>query len=253
MKNKNFMSERMEELKIRLANCKKKTDKIEKDFEKLHTEANVPHPLMIDEVAASFVSFLRVQSWEDLGTEFGGYKVGRILAYILDVLCTEIEDSTAATIRVDIPLYEQCPIVKMKYNKEFDFGEWAEPICKCGGKCKHETKSETDEEKACLYCKEKDGTINPDVFVEIHDAELGPGWACKECFLESCKETQELLDEREEELEKATTSLQNIKKLICEPIGAKTESQMIKNQNERLSKIYKYALEGLGEEVPECL
>ena len=123
MKN-DFMSERMEELRIKLDNCKRKTDKIEKDFEKLHAEASIPRPLMIDEVAASFISYLRVQSWEDLGLEYGGYKIGRILAYILDVLCTEIEDSTAATIKIDVPLYEQCPRVKSN-----------ESGCKCGGRC----------------------------------------------------------------------------------------------------------------------
>ena len=120
MITKNFMSEKMEELKERISKCKKQQENIERDLGKLHAEAEVPRPLMLDEVSASFVSFLRVQSWEDLGTEFGGYKVGRILAYILDVLCTEIEDSTAATIRVDVPLYEQCPTVKMRYDKNFN-------------------------------------------------------------------------------------------------------------------------------------
>lgn len=148
MTTKNFMSEKMEELKERISKCKKQQENIERDLGKLHAEAEVPRPLMLDEVSASFVSFLRVQSWEDLGTEFGGYKVGRILAYILDVLCTEIEDSTAATIRVDVPLYEQCPTVKMRYDKNFDFGEQEDSICKCGGKCKHnESKSEADEVK----------------------------------------------------------------------------------------------------------
>ena len=132
MTTKNFMSEKMEELKDRIAKCKAQQENIERDLGKLHAEAEVPRPLMIDEVSASFISWLRVQSWEDLGNDFGGYKIGRILAYILDLICTEIEDSTAATIRVDVPLYEQCPTI----------------ACKCGGKCKHnESKSEVDEAK----------------------------------------------------------------------------------------------------------
>lgn len=132
MTTKSFMSEKMEELKDRIDKCKAQQENIERDLGKLHAEAEIPRPLMLDEVSASFISWLRVQSWEDLGNDFGGYKIGRILAYILDVLCTEIEDSTAATIRVDVPLYEQCPTI----------------ACKCGGECQHaENKKEADEVK----------------------------------------------------------------------------------------------------------
>jgi hypothetical protein len=225
---KGFTEELNEELK-------KRTESDEEIMGKLHAEAEVPHPLMLDEVSASFISWLRVQSWEDLGTDFGGYRIGRILAYILDVLNEKIEDSTAATIKVDVPLYEQCSTVS----------------CKCGGKCKHNEPQE-DEEIVCMYCGEMDGTKNHDVFIEINDAELGPGWICKDCFLESCKETEQNLKERTEELEKASGCLMEIKNLICNPAGAKTEMELMKNQHERLNKIYKLACEGLGEEVPEC-
>lgn len=80
-------------------------------FEELHTNAKPPYPLMIDEVAAAWVASTRVTLWQELGNEFGGYKTGRILAYILDVINEKIEESTAATIKVDAPLYEQCPII----------------------------------------------------------------------------------------------------------------------------------------------
>lgn len=287
--------------------CKKLRNlktKNEESLGKINAETKVPHPLMLDEVSASFISYIRTNFWEKLGKEYGGYKIGRILSFILCVLNEKIEDSTAATIKVDVPLYEQCSTVS----------------CKCGGNCKHvkettknkndeidelkreiffknyflsqikiitqepicepanprELKNiiktrldslysiaqkgyewgktpEQDEEKFCLYCKEKDGTINHDVFIQINDVELGPGYVCKECFLESCKETQELLEEREEELDKATSSLREIRNLICNPSGAKTEMELMKNQHERINKIYKLALEGLGdEEVLAC-
>ena len=170
---KSFTEELNEELK-------KRTESDEEIMGKLHAEAEVPHPLMLDEVSASFISWLRVQSWEDLGTDFGGYRIGRILAYILDVLNEKIEDSTAATIKVDVPLYEQCSTVS----------------CKCGGKCKH--------------------------------------------------------NESQEELERVSGCLMEIINLICNPPEAKTEMELMKNQHERLNKIYKLACEGLGEEVPEC-
>ena len=130
MKKNDFMSDVTKNLKDRLKMCKDKTEngktlgdpkngfiktEISPDFGKLHAEAKTPRPLGIDEVAASFVAALRVCSWESLGEEFGGYKQGRILAYILDVLNEKIEESTAATIRVDVPLYEQCPIIGSKY------------------------------------------------------------------------------------------------------------------------------------------
>jgi hypothetical protein len=103
-----------------------------------------------------------------------------------------------------------------------------------------------------MYCKEGEDVINHDVFIKVNDVELGSGWLCKECFLDSCKEIEQDLKERTKELEKASECLMEIKNLICNPAGAKTEMELMKNQHERLNKIYKLACEGLGEEVPEC-
>lgn len=52
-------------------------------------------------------------------------------------------------------------------------------------------------EKECIYCKEI-GIKNTNVFIEIKDAELGPGWICKECFLETVKEEEQELKELRE-------------------------------------------------------
>jgi hypothetical protein len=212
-----------------------KPTKNEESLGKINAEAKVPHPLMLDEVSASFISYIRTNFWEKLGKEYGGYKIGRILSFILCVLNEKIEDSTAATIKVDVPQYEQLNKVS----------------CNCGGDCKCH-KEEPDEERFCMYCKEADGTINHDDFTEVVDVELGAGWLCKECFLESCKEEREHHLETEKELIQATESLEEIKKLVCNPAGAKTEMELMKNQHERLNKIYKLACEGLGEEVSEC-
>lgn len=80
-------------------------------LKQIHDEAKIPRPLMIDEVALAFISSLRVAAWQNLGDDFGGYKHGRLFAYIMSVLNEKIEESTAATIKVDVPLYEQCPII----------------------------------------------------------------------------------------------------------------------------------------------
>ena len=42
-------------------------------------------------------------------------------------------------------------------------------------------------DKFCMYCNEC-GTYNPDVFIEVNDVELGPGWLCKDCFIEETEE-----------------------------------------------------------------
>ena len=65
-----------------------------KGLGELHEEASKPKPLMLDEVAASWISMTKVNCWETLGTEYGGYKVGKILSYILEVLNEKIEQST---------------------------------------------------------------------------------------------------------------------------------------------------------------
>ena len=125
---KDFMSEHLTNLNEKIKKCNIQA----KNLERLHAEAEKPQPLNLDEVSAAFISSVRVNDWEILGEMFGGYKIGRIYSYILNALNERIEDSTAATIRVDVPLYEQCPTI----------------ACKCGGKCKHnESKSEVDEAK----------------------------------------------------------------------------------------------------------
>lgn len=129
MKN-DFMSDVRKNLKERFGKNKNETQKgkffgdsskgfvnmfgINENIKKLHAEAKIPRPLMIDEVAFAFVAGVRVNCWDVLGEEFGGYKQGRLWAYILSILNERIEDSTAATIRVDVPLYEQCPTVCLK-------------------------------------------------------------------------------------------------------------------------------------------
>ena len=130
---KDFMSEQISNLKEKIKRCNDKA----KTLELLHAEAEKPQPLNLDEVSAAFIASLRVNNWEDLGEMFGGYKIGRIYSYILNALNERIEDSTAATIRVDVPLYEQCPTVS----------------CKCGGKCKHEKSDEVDNLKQEIFYK----------------------------------------------------------------------------------------------------
>ena len=226
---KDFMSEQISNLNEKIKRCNDKA----KTLELLHAEAEKPQPLNLDEVSAAFISSVRVNDWEILGEMFGGYKIGRIYSYILNALNERIEDSTAATIRVDVPLYEQCSTVS----------------CKCGGECKNSDKEpEKDEEKYCLYCKEKDGTINNDVFIRINDGELGSGWVCKECFLESCKEKDELFKEQEQKLGKATSSLLEIQNTIYN-FGLSPAPQNVQNEvSEVLQSILKSVKQGLKEE-----
>lgn len=109
MKN-DFMS-KIRESRRKIEESQEKAINIEQNIKQLHAKAENPRPLGIDEVAAAWLAATRVTMWKELGTDFGGYKTGRIFAYILDVLNEKIEESTAATIRVDVPLYEQCPII----------------------------------------------------------------------------------------------------------------------------------------------
>lgn len=245
---KDFMSEQISNLNEKIKRCNDKA----KTLELLHAETQNPQPLNLDEVSAAFIASLRVNNWEDLGEMFGGYKIGRIYSYILNALNERIEESTAATIRVDVPLYEQCPIINMTCDKNIDWEKefsFSSEGYKCGGKCKNSDKEpEKDEEKYCLYCKEKDGTINNDVFVRINDVELGSGWVCKECFLESCKEKDELFKEQEQKLDKATSSLLEIKKTIYN-FGLSPAPQNVQNEvSEVLQSILKSVAQGLKEE-----
>jgi len=115
MKN-DFMSEQIGNLKAKTQEEKKAEFKAQID--KLHTQSKTPRPLMIDEVAATHIAALRVENWKILGEEFGGYTLGRILAYILEVLNEKIEESVSATIKVDVPLYEQGGVIFPKDFKE---------------------------------------------------------------------------------------------------------------------------------------
>ena len=98
--------EELKKLYEKMRKCEQEQKNTARDLGKLLAEAEIPRPLMLDEVSASFVSWLRVQNWEDLGNEFGGYKIGRIFAYILDVICEKIEDSTAAPVKIAVPYRE---------------------------------------------------------------------------------------------------------------------------------------------------
>lgn len=244
--------------------CQKSRNE-KKHFEKLHAEAEISRPLGIDEVAFAFVAALRVSSWENLGEEFGGYKQGRLLAYILSVLNEKIEESTAATIRVDVPLYEQCPTVPLKekvYEKcplkdsEFygktvkelmnDLAEKIEHSCDYLNKNKNIKESE---EKYCMYCKEKDGTINHDVFIQISDEELGVGWVCKKCFLESEEEKDELMYTQQQNIINKNNVLNRIKEITKEPfeIDGNPAFLQVKAQN-RFRDILTLVKKGLEEE-----
>lgn len=60
-----------------------------KELEKgniIPNEENEPQKCPLDEVAAAYIATLRVENYADLGYEFGGYKIGAIYSYILQVL-----------------------------------------------------------------------------------------------------------------------------------------------------------------------
>lgn len=65
-------------------------------LDKIHELAKKPARCSIDEVAHAFVSAKRVENWENLTTEFGGYKVGAILLFILKLIEKHIADSLDA-------------------------------------------------------------------------------------------------------------------------------------------------------------
>ena len=164
-----------------------------KNFEELHAEAeSIVKPLKIDEVSAAFIANLRVTSWENLGEMYGGHKLGKIYSYILSVLNEKIEESTAATIKIEAPLYEQYSTVESRKETSEDF---------------------LNDEKECMYCKEA-GIKNKNVFVEVSDPELGVGWICKECFLEADKEQKEELARLDLKVSKLEKVLEDIKRSL---------------------------------------
>lgn len=167
--------------------------KKEENVKTIHAEAeSIVKPLKMDEVSAAFIANLRVTSWENLGEMYGGHKLGKIYSYILSVLNEKIEESTAATIKIEAPLYEQYSTVESRKETSEDF---------------------LNDEKECMYCKEA-GIKNKNVFVEVSDPELGVGWICKECFLEADKEQKEELARLDLKVSKLEKVLKDIKRSL---------------------------------------
>lgn len=193
--------------------------------ETIHAEAeSIVEPLKIDEVSAAFIANLRVTNWENLGEMFGGHKVGKIYSYILSVLNEKIEESTAATIKVEAPLYEQCPTVEPRKETSEDF---------------------LNDEKECMYCKEV-GIKNKNVFVEVSDPELGIGWICKEHFLEADKEQKEELARLDLKVSKLEKVLEDIKRSLVvkmPPLPTRPLNKFLINKMRMLKAKVEKALE----------
>lgn len=167
--------------------------KKEENVKSIHAEAeSIVKPLKMDEVSAAFIANLRVTSWGNLSEMYGGHKLGKIYSYILSVLNEKIEESTAATIKIEAPLYEQYSTVEPRKETSEDF---------------------LNDEKECMYCKEA-GIKNKNVFVEVADPELGIGWICKECFLEADKEQKEELARLDLKVSKLEKVLKDIKRSL---------------------------------------
>lgn len=167
--------------------------KKEENVKSIHAEAeSIVKPLKMDEVSAAFIANLRVTSWGNLSEMYGGHKLGKIYSYILSVLNEKIEESTAATIKIEAPLYEQYSTVEPRKETSEDF---------------------LNDEKECMYCKEA-GIKNKNVFVEVADPELGIGWVCKECFLEADREQKEELERLDLRASKLEKVLEDIKRSL---------------------------------------
>lgn len=119
-------------------------------------------------------------------------KSAKFIPTFCSVLNEKIEESTAATIKVEAPLYEQCSTVEQRKETSEDF---------------------LNDEKECMYCKEA-GIKNKNVFVEVHDPELGFGWICKECFLEADREQKEELERLDLKASKLEKVLEDIKRSL---------------------------------------
>lgn len=52
-----------------------------------------PRPLQIDEVAHAFFNSSRVESWEVLGEEYAGHKIGAIYSFVLGLVEKHIGES----------------------------------------------------------------------------------------------------------------------------------------------------------------
>lgn len=78
------------------AEKQKGIDALNENLKKIHELANQPMKCSIDEVAAAYFQSLRVENYEVLGEEFGGYKLGRIYLFVLDLLSKHIDDTMNA-------------------------------------------------------------------------------------------------------------------------------------------------------------
>ena len=65
-------------------------------IENIHKLAKTPKKCSIDEVAHAYFQSLRVNSWEEIGKDFGGYKIGALYAFVLELVEKHIADSLDA-------------------------------------------------------------------------------------------------------------------------------------------------------------
>lgn len=72
------------------------TNETNNSIAKIHELAKRPAKCSLDEVAHAFFAALRVENWEELSNEFGGYKVGAIYAFILGLIEQHIADTLDA-------------------------------------------------------------------------------------------------------------------------------------------------------------
>ena len=86
-------------------------------------------------------------------------------------------------------------------------------------------------DKYCMYCNEV-GKYNPDVFIQVKDVELGPGWLCKDCFIEETEEEFLCLKHQIELYRKALKQIQKkLKKTTSYSDTDRTTKTCIELQN----------------------
>ena len=76
-------------------------------IDKIHELAKQPAKVSIDEAAHAFLASARVEGWETLCEEFGGYKIGAIYAFVLGLIEQHISDSTSAREMAKEALFQQ--------------------------------------------------------------------------------------------------------------------------------------------------
>ena len=79
----------------------------------------------------------------------------------------------------------------------------------------------------CMYCAEM-GITNTDVFIEIVDVELGHGWICKECFIESEKEKENFLKAELQSIKERNRTLEELEVFRVEEL-AKLDDLRVEN------------------------